>query len=300
MLGLLFLWRDVDWMAVRLALHPGLFWPGSDTRIYHRAAEAWIAGADPWRAGLDGVLFGAPPPTLLAIAPLVVMPEDIAVWAVGLAGLAAGIFVLRRSRLPIWWLLFPPLFTTVWIGGINVLVLAALLVGATTPAIVGKLFALPVALIQGRWRGIALAGAIAIVTAPFLPWGPFLDHGSEVVQDQAKGYSAWTDPWMWLPLVIPALAVLGRRRAAWISVPALWPFSQPQYSIFALPAMTPVLAVAMSFTEPWAISAAVVLTAFGAMVRSGSLRAIVRQRVLQIPAIEQRWISRSAAVKVPR
>src|SRR4051812_29818203 len=41
-----------------------------DARLYLDATRAWLAGGDPWAVQLAGNYFAAPPPTLLAFAPL--------------------------------------------------------------------------------------------------------------------------------------------------------------------------------------------------------------------------------------
>jgi hypothetical protein len=293
-LALLFLVKTVEYVATRLRQHPadGLFWPGSDTRIYYRAAEAWLHGGDPWAASYAGVAFGAPPPTLLAVAPFVPMGEGttVVVWSVGLIVLAA--IALWRVRLPLWWLLWPPVFEGLWVGSLDLAVIALLLIpGLGVIAAVAKVFgAVPLAIL-GRWRPVvALAGTV-IVTAPFLPWGPYLDHGAAVIAEQNPGgYSAWAvaTPAPTLLVVVAvalALVVLGRRRSAWLAVPALWPYTQMHYSVLALPAITPVLAIAMSFRSPWTIAAAVI---FEAVLRA------------QIPSMVRRYCLVSAAVSVPR
>ena len=54
-----------------------------------------------------------------------------------------------------------------------------------------------------------------------------------------------------------ALILLGRKRAAWLAVPVLWPATQLHYRVLALPAMTPSLALAGSVAEPGFMTAGV-------------------------------------------
>jgi len=60
------------WFAVisaqRLVVLAGGGAFGFDGRLYREAARAWLAGGDPWSVALGGIVFGAPPPTLLAMA----------------------------------------------------------------------------------------------------------------------------------------------------------------------------------------------------------------------------------------
>jgi hypothetical protein len=48
---------------------------------------------------------------------------------------------------------------------------------------------------------------------------------------------------------IGILALIDLRAAGWLSVPALWPSSQFFYSAFALPVMSPILAVGLAVDQ---------------------------------------------------
>ena len=56
----------------------------------------------------------------------------------------------------------------------------------------------------------------------------------------------------------------GRERAAWLSVPALWPATQWYYSTLAVPALTPIAAAVIAIPLP---GAAVVAAAIVAIQR---------------------------------
>ena len=59
-------------------------------------------------------------------------------------------------------------------GNPNPLVLAALLAGLGPLAIFAKAFAAIPLVLLGRWREMAWAAGLVVVTAPILPWGQFL------------------------------------------------------------------------------------------------------------------------------
>src|SRR3954468_949166 len=85
---------------------------GLDARIYRVAAHAALSGGDPWaRQGALG--FAGTPTSLIAYVPAAILPETVAVAAyIGLFVVGA-VLVLRRLRLPAWWLLSPPLWESV-------------------------------------------------------------------------------------------------------------------------------------------------------------------------------------------
>jgi hypothetical protein len=220
---------------------------GLDARIYLAAAKAWLSGGDPWASGSDGVLFAAPPVSLLPVAPFAWMSPDAFTALIIAASIVAATFVLRRLRLPLWWLLFPPIVEAISVGSLNILVLAALLTRAGWVGVLAKTYAALPLLVLARVRQLAIAMAIGLVTIPFLPWGIFLAHdvGRVLGVQAAGGRSAWIEPWLLVPVAIAALIAVGRKRSAWWSVPVLWPASQFHYSVFALPAnmSTPAAAI---------------------------------------------------------
>jgi hypothetical protein len=63
-----------------------------------------------------------------------------------------------------------------------------------------------------------------------------------------------------VPVSMAALLAIGRKRAAWWSIPALWPASQFHYSVFAMPSkMTTLAAAALALPVPGAPVLAVVI-----------------------------------------
>jgi hypothetical protein len=241
---------------------------GTDARIYHRAAEAWLAGGNPWLAEYNGLEFAGPPWTLLFLAPFTLLSEDAYV-VVGIVGsLLAAIYTLHRLRLPGWWLLFPPVMEAVTTANPN-MVMAALLVAATplseTVAGLSKVYGIVPALIAGRWRTLVLFGIVTVVTFPLLPWSQFVEqwpHVSDLLRRQTFGGKSALAFLPLVPFVVLALFSLGRERASWLAVPALWPATQFQVNVIALPVIRqPILAATFALPIPLAAPIGIVLYA---------------------------------------
>jgi hypothetical protein len=118
-----------------------------------------------------------------------------------------------------------------------------------------------------RWRALVVTGIALIVTAPLLPWGSYLaqfgDLSNALAEQSDGGLSATAIPWL-IPIALIALVAAGRERAAWLSVPALWPATQWYYSTLAVPALTPIAAAVIAIPMP---GAAVVAAAIVAIQR---------------------------------
>jgi hypothetical protein len=82
---------------------------GIDLRIYRAAAHAVLVGQNPWPADGHDAPFAATPPTIVAYLPAAVLPDMLATIVYTLLSVAAAVFVIRRLRLPVWWILFPPI-----------------------------------------------------------------------------------------------------------------------------------------------------------------------------------------------
>ena len=220
---------------------------GLDARIYLAAAKAWLSGGDPWASGSDGVLFAAPPLSLLPVAPFAWMSPDAFTAFIILTSIVVGALALRQLGLPLWWLLFPPIVEALSVGSLNVLVLGALLSRGAWIGVVAKAYAALPILVLGRIRQLAIAILVGLATFPFLPWGIFLSHDIGLVLgvQAGGGRSVWVDLPLFLPIAIVALAAVGRKRSAWWSIPVLWPATQFHYSVFALPARLSTAATAV-------------------------------------------------------
>ena len=254
-----------------------LRWPNScafDVRLYRLAAESWLAGQDPWAPtlGFDAwhpaISYAGPPPTLLPFIVLAWIPVDVLVLGFVLISGAVAMWTLRRLGLPMWWMLFPPLVEGIWVGNLNIFVIALLVAGGSIAgglAAILKVYAVVPLVLLGRWKPLVIAGAAMLVTFPFLPWADFLAQYPRIsasLSGQAWGgaTSIYTSPLVTAGAAI-GLVLIGRERAAWLAVPVLWPATQLHYSVLALPALTPFLAVFASVYEPGLLGVGVILYA---------------------------------------
>ena len=258
---------------------------GVDGRLYYRAAHMWLSGGDPWTAytqtntwPVSGQyiheLFTGPPPTVLAFVPFTWIPEDL--FTVGWLGLtvAATVYALRRLGLPIWWLLFPPVVTGIVSGNPHMVALAVLLCGSNKLrwlAVPLKAYAVFPMLAERQWRALGiLAAIVGASVVVFLPlWVQYRLDYAQVNEwltgpGTAGGFSATRDPRLFAltAAALGALALIDRRAAGWLAVPALWPATQYFYATFALPLRSPWLAAALALAQPkeaavvpWAIVA---------------------------------------------
>jgi hypothetical protein len=98
---------------------------------------------------------------------------------------------------------------------------------------------------------LLLAVAAIVVTAPFLAWDTYLEElpriSALLPAQSGGGNSALAVPLL-IPLAIVGLVLVGRRKGAWLAVPALWPDAQEYYAVIALPvaAQVPLATLAMA------------------------------------------------------
>lgn len=252
----------ISLIRVSVLLPLGL--PGYDGMLYREATLRWLAGGNPWATPADGAVFGAPPPTLLAMLPFAVLPEAVARIALLSLGVIASVWLIRRLRLPIWWLAFPPLVDGLFIANPHVFVAPLIVAGAGPLAVLVKVYAGPVLVLLLRWRSLLVTAAIFVGTIPFLPWSQFIDRWPEVsaaLASQSRGgLSVAATPWL-LPVALAAVVVIGRERLAWWVVPVFWPYTQWYYSSLVLPVVTPLAAMALAMPIPGATTLAIVLAA---------------------------------------
>ena len=236
--------------------------PGGDAVLYARGARAFLDGGDPWNAVLVGsgqtFHFSGLPPTVLGFLPFALLPESVTAWGwVGIS-FAAAVLIVRCLKLPWWYLAFPPTVLGVYAGNPQIALLALLLVGAGPVGAILKIYAVVPMAGEGRWRALALTGAIfgasiAVVPALWTSWWAQLGSVSATLVGEANGgFSAWGQPWPLLAAAVVALLAIAwhdRRAAGWLAVPALWPASEYYYATMILPIATPLLAFAMAI--PW-------------------------------------------------
>jgi hypothetical protein len=184
---------------------------------------------------------------LLPFVPFTALPLDVTrlVWVVGSAILA--VLVIRRLRLPGWWIAFPPIAQVIHLGHPEVLLLALIVFGGPFGGLapVVKPYFGPALLAERRWRAIALGLGVLAVTFPILPWGAFMSRLPEITATLARqsiGDSTFGQP-IWMVVAVLVLASLGVRRGLWLAMPVLWPSAQPFYKVACVPAIAPILAV---------------------------------------------------------
>ncbi|HVA85730.1 MAG TPA: hypothetical protein VNF73_05330 [Candidatus Saccharimonadales bacterium] len=220
----------------------------SDTRIYYRATQTWLAGGDPWSAAVGPFHFAGLPPTVQLFVPLTWLPEEVAVWLGFLVGVASAVAIVRMLRLPAWWLLFPPLAHGVIVANPHILLTALLLSGRPAFEAVAsllKIYAVVPLVGQFRVRGLILTAAGLIASFALAPnlWLGYLGEMAATTarlnDEAAGGFSAAIAPILLAPMaiIVLALAAVDRRAASWLAVPALWPASQFFTSTFAMPVL---------------------------------------------------------------
>ena len=230
-------------------------WLGIDASLYAAASAAWIQGADPWAVNQAGIYYAAPPPTLLAFLPFAWLPSLLVslVWIVGSFILAW--VAVRALKLPLWWMAFPPIVDAALVGNPDVAVVALLVVaggrlGPLAPFL--KIYAIIPMLGERRWRQLALTSVLLGATWFVLPWDRWLAQ-LPVITTHLINTSATTSVFGQPALMVIAgiaLLSLGLRRAGWLAVPILWPYTQFHYAAISVPGLTPYLALAWCFPTP--------------------------------------------------
>ncbi len=244
--------------------------PGFDGRLYRTATIVWMDGGDPWSVYAGAIRYAAPPPSLLAMVPFALVPADVAVALIIGLGLIGTAWAIRRLGLPWWWLAFPPFIDGLYNANPHVLLVPLLVAGAAPLAVLVKAYAGLVPLVLGQWRSVALSALLLAVTAPFLPWAAYIAAWPSLVDTLAEqsdgGLSATSIPVL-IPIAIGALILMGRRRAAWLIVPVLWPSTQWYYASLAMPGATLLSAVVLAIPLPWATTVAASLVAAQVIVQ---------------------------------
>jgi hypothetical protein len=193
--------------------------------------------------------FSAAPPSLLPMVPFALMPEAVAVPLLTGLAVVASFWTLRKLGLPWWWMAWPPLVDNLWNGNPQIFLVPLLLGSVAWLAPIVKVYAVVPLIIQWRVRTLAVTAVIGLITFPLLPWPEFFQHMSTtttLLSEQSRGgMSAWIFPVL-VPFTVVALFAMGRQRASWWAVPALWPSTQWYYSLMAMPALTPLTAAILA------------------------------------------------------
>jgi hypothetical protein len=227
---------------------------GWDAVVYAHAARALLDGGDPWQSGVPDITYAAPPPSLIPFLPFAYLP-DLAVQAIWVTlSIVAALYTFRRLGLKWWWFMFPPVLLAIAAGS-SALPLVALMVRggviSDAVAVAGRVYSAVPLVLLGRVRALLLAAALLVVTAPFLAWDQYIRDLPAIArllpEQSGGGNSALAVPLL-IPVAVVGLLLVGRRKAAWLAVPALWPNAQDYYAVIALPvaAEVPIATLAMA------------------------------------------------------
>lgn len=239
------------WFISLSVMRLTVIWPDRaiDLRLYLAGTAEWLRGGDPWSVHFATLHYAAAPPSLLPMVPFTFLREDVAVTLITGLAVVASFWTLRRLGLPWWWIAWPPLVDNLWNGNPQLFLVPLLLGPAAWLAPIVKAYAVVPLIVMGRLRSLALIALVGLVTLPILPWGLFVQHLSttaSLLSEQSQGgMSAWFVPVL-VPFTVIALIAMGRRRASWWLVPALWPSTQWYYSLMAMPALTPLTAAILA------------------------------------------------------
>jgi len=286
-------WLALWFMAVTLA-RVSVMAPDHwllDARLYLAASRAWLSGADPWLVSVSGTPFAAPPTSLLAAAPFALLPEGLDLIALEAAIITAALLTIRLLRRPVWWLAFPPLAECLVSGQVQAFLVPLLLIGSGWVAVLIKAYAALPLLILGRWRQLGLGAVCIVLTIPILPWATFAGHVPEIASTltaQSRAGVGLMIEVVLAPLWIAALVLVGRGRAAWLSI-AVWPSPEPYYATLTMPALTPVTAAIVAAPIPGAPLIALCVAGFAVLAERGGNRVpwlpqTVRRRLPTAPA----------------
>jgi hypothetical protein len=167
--------------------------------------------------------------------------------------------------------MFPPLAQAVFVGNPHVVCLALIVSGsgrlrALAPA--AKAYAIVPMIGERQWRALGTF-AIAVALSVVIFWSLWAQYAADYPRVQAwivhatlGGFSAARDQRLFavVATALGALALIDRRAAGWLAVPALWPAAEYFYASFALPLRSPwllaMLAVSGSPADafvPWFI-----------------------------------------------
>jgi hypothetical protein len=239
--------------------------------------RAYVSGGDPWNLNGSWLSFefSGLPPTVLAFVPFALMPSEIVRISWVLISVIAAIYVVRRLHLQWWWLLFPPLVSTVWLGNPHGAALALILSGAAGLAPRLKVYAVVPLPLLAHWRPL-LACAIVFVTTILIAPGLWAEYvaNAELISArlifQAEGFSAYQYPAIALLTAALLVTAFSRREIAWLLIPSLWPATSFLYSSLALPVAQPLLAGILAIPLRGSPVVAVVVV--------GALRLLVARR----------------------
>jgi hypothetical protein len=195
----------------------------------------------------------APPPTFLPLVPFAILPPALGLVLLAVALVVSAVLTIRLLRLPWWWLAFPPLVECVITGNAHGLLLPLMLTGRGWLAVLFKIYAAVPLAFLGQWRQLFLAAAAILVTIPILPWGSYIAKYADISARYVETSRAGLPPEAlvaFAPLALLAFLIVGREKAAWMAVPALWPSPQPYYSTLGMPTRSAVAMAVIALPLP--------------------------------------------------
>ncbi|MGK2850001.1 MAG: hypothetical protein ACSLFN_03715 [Candidatus Limnocylindrales bacterium] len=224
-----------------------------DGRLYLLATQAWLDGRDPWSIQLAGNYFAAPPPSMVPLVPLAMLPIDIGVAILAGMVIASSVLTVRLLGLPWWWLAFPPLVQSALSANVHSLLIPLILMPLGAIAGLLKIYGVVPMVILGRWRALAGLAVLLGVTAPVLPWSSYIE-GFGSINARLVEQTTIALPTVVLvaaaPFALVAMRIVGRERAAWLAVPALWPSQQYYYGTLAMGARSGLAAAIVAVPVP--------------------------------------------------
>ncbi len=248
-----------------------------DARLYIDATRLWLAGGDPWSASYLGIEYAAPPPSLLPLVPFALLPQPLDWVLLGLVCVAGTVLTIRMLSLPWWWILFPPVVQGVTSGNVQMLLIPLILGGAGWLASLLKAYALVPVVILGQWRQVIVVVVLLVLTYPLLPWASYVENYS-VLAERLAAQTGYGLPLaasvLLLPVVLPALVIIGRPRAAWLAVPALWPSQQWYYATLALPLRSALVGAVIATPVSGSGALATILLAVAELYRARQARRV--------------------------
>jgi hypothetical protein len=134
--------------------------------------------------------------------------------------------------------MFPPAVQGMMAGNPQMLLIPLILRGGGWLAALLKIYAVvPIAVLRMR-RQLMILAVVLVATAPFLPWALYVESWSAINASLSAqtgyGMTVTQSALLLLPAGL-ALVAIGRGRAAWLAVPALWPAQQWYYASLAMP-----------------------------------------------------------------
>jgi hypothetical protein len=105
---------------------------------------------------------------------------------------------------------------------------------------------------ERRWRQLAVSIGLLTASLLILPWDRWLAQ-LPVITSHLVEVSATTSVFgqpVLMAIAVVALLGVGLRRAGWLAVPLLWPYTQFHYATIAVPGLAPFLALAWCFPTP--------------------------------------------------